>query len=337
MNILKSLGRLEKVDLRAIWSSEASDFTPWLAQADNLKLLGETIGLDLDLESTEKPVGPFRADIVCRETIDGTWVLIENQLERTDHGHLGQLLTYAAGLDAVTIVWVAERFTDEHRAALDWLNEVTDENINLFGLEIELWRIGDSAVAPKFNVVSQPNDWIKRVAAGRQQTGESSDLDVLKIEFWTALQNYLQEQRSMLKSQKPSSNHWTNFAIGRTNFSLVAFVGMRDGYVGVALVLTGSDAKAHYHLLAREHKNIETEVGEALQWRELPENKQSDVSLYWRGIMPNDPTNWPTYHAWMYDKLEKFYRVFFTRVRTLKASDYVPPVPTESESDEMLS
>ncbi|MGE0205785.1 MAG: hypothetical protein AB7E70_03035 [Hyphomicrobiaceae bacterium] len=114
------LGRLEAVDLRSVWSSEDQGFTPWLAGEANLRLLGETIGLELELEAEEKRVGPFRADILCKDTLDGSWVLIENQLERTDHTHLGQLMTYAAGLQTVTIVWVAAKFTEEHRAALDW-------------------------------------------------------------------------------------------------------------------------------------------------------------------------------------------------------------------------
>src|SRR6185437_4226591 len=140
-----SLGRLIKVNLRDVFPTEAGSFTPWLAQEENLSLLSETIGINLQCEAQEKDVGPFRADILCKDTITDNWVLIENQIERTDHTHLGQLLTYAAGLQAVTIVWVAERFTEEHRAALDWLNERTDAHINFFGLEIELWKIGDSA------------------------------------------------------------------------------------------------------------------------------------------------------------------------------------------------
>ena len=112
------LGRLKKVDLREVWKTEAQHFTPWLANEENLALLGDTIGLDLECEAVEKNVGPFRADILCKDTANDSWVLIENQVERTDHTHLGQLLTYAAGLKTVTIVWIAQRFTDEHRAAL---------------------------------------------------------------------------------------------------------------------------------------------------------------------------------------------------------------------------
>ena len=136
-----NLGRLEQVELRSIWANEAGDFTPWLAQEDNLRLLGDTIGIELELEERERAVGPFSADILCKDTVGGAWVVIENQLERTDHTHLGQLITYAAGLKAATIVWIASRLTEEHRAALDWLNEITDGKFQFFGLEIEVWKI----------------------------------------------------------------------------------------------------------------------------------------------------------------------------------------------------
>lgn len=148
-----TLGRLEKVDLRTYWKSESHDFTPWLASPQNIQLLAEAIGLELEVEAQEKGVGPF-SDILCKDTTTNDWVLIENQLEPTDHTHLGQLLTYAAGLQATTIVWVSERFTSEHRAALDWLNEITEEKFAFFGIEVELWRIGDSVPAPKLNSTS---------------------------------------------------------------------------------------------------------------------------------------------------------------------------------------
>lgn len=181
------LGRLERVELRNAWLGEATSFTPWLATPDNIVLLGEAIGIELEVDSQEKDVGPFRADILCRDTVNNHFVLIENQLERTDHGHLGQLLTYAAGLEAVTIVWIASRFTDEHRAALDWLNNATKTEINFFGIEIELWRIGSSPMAPKFNVVSQPNDWSKAVRqqASITQRTAMTEFQKLHLEFWT--------------------------------------------------------------------------------------------------------------------------------------------------------
>jgi len=159
------LGRLVRVDLREAWQDEAAHFTPWLAQQENLELLGDALGIGLELEATEQSVGPFAADILCKDPMRDQWVLIENQLEQTDHTHLGQIITYAAGLNAVTVIWIARKFVEQHRAALDWLNEITAEGTDFFGVEVELWRIGESsAVAPKFNIISKPNAWSKQIA-----------------------------------------------------------------------------------------------------------------------------------------------------------------------------
>lgn len=190
------LSRLKRVDLRAIWASELTDFTPWLAREENLAILAETLGIDLELEAQEKAVGPFRADILCKDIGTDAWVLIENQLERTDHTHLGQLLTYASGLSAVTVVWIASHFTEEHRSTLDWLNKITDESFRFFGLEIELWRIGDSPAAPKFNVVSKPNDWTHSVARAARaiDSAELSEVRATQLAYWTAFHAVLDLQ-----------------------------------------------------------------------------------------------------------------------------------------------
>jgi hypothetical protein len=157
--VTNAVGKIEVVDIRAVWGSEANDFTPWLAEAANIALLGEAIGLDLEVQAQEKRVGPFRADILCKEGRSGNSVLVENQLERSDHGHLGQLLTYASGLDAVTIVWLAPKFCDEHCAALQWLNRITDERFNFFAVKVEVWSISGSLPAPRFTIVSAPTNW----------------------------------------------------------------------------------------------------------------------------------------------------------------------------------
>jgi len=320
----KTLGRLEKVDLRSVWAREAGHFTPWLAEEENLVQLGDTIGLELELDSQEKYVGPFRADIVCKDTITDTWVLIENQIERTDHSHLGQLLTYAAGLDAVTIVWIAAHFTDEHRAALDWLNEVTDENINFFGLEIELWRIGDSLVAPKFNIISQPNDWVKTISATRKPPiGELSSTQQMQLEYWTAFKEFLGEQRSPLKAQKPFPQHWTNFAIGRSGFHLSAAVNTRDALVTVSLIIDSPSAKVYFKLLEAQKDAIESEIGQALTWRELPGKKSSDITLYERNFTPSERSQWPDQHTWLQQVLEAFHQAFSWRIKNLSPDDYV--------------
>ena len=166
---VRQLAKLERVDLRKAWESEPADFTPWLAKEENLALLGETLGMTLVLEAQEKDVGPFRADILCKEPQTDQWVLIENQLEQTDHLHLGQIITYAAGLNAVTVIWIAARLTEEHRAALDWLNEITSEGTNFFGVEVELYRIADSPIAPPFQPRQQAQCLVKARSQGRRR------------------------------------------------------------------------------------------------------------------------------------------------------------------------
>lgn len=265
------LGSLEKVELRNVWQREDGDFTPWLAE--NLSRLGDAIGLDLALEGQEQWVGPFRADIVAKDTITGSWVLIENQLERTDHAHLGQLITYAAGVDAVTIVWIAARFTEEHRAALDWLNTITDRAINFFGIEVHLYQVDDSRPAVKFELISKPNDWTKTIREIRTSSGELTETQQLQLEYWTQFANYLEDKGSILKSQKPRPLNWSDFAIGRTNFTLSASMNTRETNLTVNLILKGDDAKPHFYLLKEEQEAIEEEIGFGLSWWPLEDKK----------------------------------------------------------------
>lgn len=158
------IGQMIRVDLRDAWANEALDFTPWLAE--NIHILGNAIGLTLEVQAQEQMVGNFRADIVALDVVSGSSVLIENQIEKTDHSHLGQLITYASGLRTPAIVWIAREFTQEHRAALDWLNEISYNaggSAQFFGLEIELWRIETSGLACKLNVVASPNAWKRSI------------------------------------------------------------------------------------------------------------------------------------------------------------------------------
>jgi len=251
---------LQRVDLRDIWSSESADFTPWLAHPKNMKVLEEALNMELEVESEEKPVGPFRADILCKDLSTHTWVLIENQLERTDHLHLGQLLTYSAGLQAVTIIWVAERFTDEHRAALDWLNEITDEKFCFFGLEVELWRIGDSLAAPKFNVVSKPNDWSRSVKRARNE-GSLSDLQVVQRKYWTAFHHLLNTTEGGVSGQrKARPENWMSYSVGRGGFSLLVSRNNQKQRIRASLYLSEENAKEFFALLRRDKDDIEREL-----------------------------------------------------------------------------
>lgn len=313
------LGKLEKVDLKAIWENEAYNFTPWLAQKENLELLGDAIGIELELEAQEKNVGPFRADILCKNTSDESLVLIENQIERTDHKHLGQLLTYAAGLQSVVIVWVASKFTEEHRKALDWLNDITDERFSFFGLEVELWKIGNSPAAPKFNIVSQPNNWSKTVAraAKNLDSQETSETKGLQYRYWQNFISYLENSSSKLRPQAPSPKHWLTFSIGRSGFHVNALLNTVTNRIGVELVIADKDGeKAFYHLLADDKEVIEREMGSALEWRENPEKNRSSILLFFNAN-PSEEQKWNSQHDWLKNSLEKFDAVFRQRIHNL--------------------
>ena len=316
-----SLGRLERVDPRTAWTTEDRDFTPWLARPENLKVLADTLDLELEPEARERPVGPFRADILCKEVGSDSWVLIENQLDRTDHRHLGQLLTYAAGLDAATIVWVAKPFVDEHRAALDWLNRITDENFRFFGLEIELWRIGESPPAPRFNVVSKPNEW-SRSTRKDAETGLSTT-GTWQKKYWTELHEVLDKlDRQIRGNRTPQAANWISYPIGRTGFRLHATVRRTPPQVLTGLIIEYEDAEAFFGLLQQKKDDIESEICASLDWQKNTGRKRCRIDLPPYDADPMDEADWPQQHRWLAEKLKALHRVFSPRIVKLDAADW---------------
>jgi hypothetical protein len=325
------LGRLEKVDLRSAWESEDRHFTPWLAEPDNITILGDTIGLDLEVEAQEKEVGPFRADILCKDRVTDDWVLIENQLERTDHTHLGQLMTYAAGLNAVTIVWIAKKFTEEHRAALDWLNDITDSSFNFFGLEVELWRIQDSPVAPRFNVVCKPNTWTRNVAGAARNIagGQSSEKQECYIKFWTRFVERVEERGNPIRAPKPHGHYMRSFSLGKAYFYIYAMVPIRDKWIGVQLTIKTDSATDDFRRLEARKDEIEQLIGEPLEWRELPQYQESQIRISKPDMDLADDTKWMEIQDWLIDHVKKFQDVFGSIVVEL---DETKPLPS-ADSD----
>lgn len=319
------LGRLERVSLRDAWTNEAYDFTPWLAQPLNLKLLSEAIGIDLDVDAVEKSVGPFSADILCKDAVTSRYVLIENQLEKTDHRHFGQVMTYAAGLKAETVVWIAQSFTEEHRAALDWLNEIADSKFKCFGLEVELWRIGNSAMAPKFNVVAKPNDWSSDVHEGVARVeGELTETKTLQLAFWTGFHIFATTNAKLIKPTKPRPQHWMNMSIGRSGFNLTAIASSwsaedeayNSGELRAQVEVFSQNAKRDYELLLAQKEDIERELGYQMVWVNEP-NKVSCKITIRRPADLSDQGDWPNQFGWLGERLDDLHRVFSTRIRQL--------------------
>jgi len=320
--IKKELGKLDRVLLRDIWENEATDFTPWLV--DHIHILGEALDMDLEVTGQEESVGPFSADIVCLDTSDddNAKVLIENQLEKTDHKHLGQLLTYASGLKAVSIIWVAEQFNEEHRAGLDWLNDITGENFRFFGLEIETWQIGDSAPAPQFKIISKPNEWSKSIRQ-RQNTGNLADTQQDQLRYWIAFKSFMEKTGSPLQCRQPKPKAHFDFRIGKSGIYFRAGLStwniqdkITENEIRAEVFMQGQNTHGRYRALESQKTDIEAELGEPLIWYAPEQTIRRRIYLRNPADYFDEPA-WPEQHAWLKDKLEALNRVFRDRINKL--------------------
>jgi hypothetical protein len=302
------LGRLERVPLRNCWAREDIDFTPWLAQPENIAVLGNAIGLRLEVMDQEVGVGPYRADIVCQELATEEVVIIENQLEGTDHTHLGQILTYAAGLGATYMIWVSRSFTDEHRASLDWLNEHTDSRVHFFGLEIELWRIEASPVAPKFNVVAKPNEWVRAVtkaATVSSSTGPAAELKQLWSDCWTGFRAWCAQTQLDVDFVGGGRTSVIKVPYGDSGGYLQGILSVRtkEVYVGPRISATLQAA------IPPKLDQIKTELGDGVKT-----SHGSEGELYWIHVFleidVEDQDNWPQIHAFFAKQIALQSRIY---------------------------
>lgn len=272
------LGKLQKVDIRTVWPHEQYDFSRWLSEEENIKELGDTLNLSLTEVETEKFVGNYRCDILCRDEITGKKVLIENQLEPTNHDHLGKIITYASGLDAAVVVWIVSSARDEHASAIEWLNKHTDDEISFFLLEVHAYKIGNSDPAPQFSIIEQPNDFVKivKTIASGKALNES---DKYRLEFWTQFNEVLEERGKPFNKRKASTDHWYSVAIGSSKAQIDISLVNKDHRIRVELWI--NDKSLFYELY--QHKaEIEDALGTELVWYN-PDNKKScsiSTSIY---------------------------------------------------------
>lgn len=315
------LGRLVTLKATEVWGNEPQVFTPWLSE--NLDLLAEALQIDeLELKGTEVAAGDFRLDILA-EDAEGHPVLIENQFGATDHRHLGQLISYVASQSGqATVVWVAERFKDDHRAAIDWLNANTIDDFGFFAVEIEALQIGDSDPAPFFNVVAKPNAWARSVGAVTRQSasGDEPERHRIRQAYWTAFAEYLKANKSTFTIRRPGKDHWHSFSAGRSGVVISDTIYTKKKRLGVELYFHNDPMKAGIRQLAADKATIEAEFGEPLEWQELPTKKASRIAIFRDGFDPADVATFPAQHAWMLSRMETFRRVFGARVKALNLS-----------------
>lgn len=282
---------LNEINLRTAWPDEAHDFTPWLSQ--NLNRLSQAIGIPMELEDTEVAVQEFSADILARNPTDNTLILIENQLEPTDHTHLGQILTYLAGLNAQTIIWIARNFREPHLSAVRWLNTHTSDPFAFFAVQVKVVRIGNdqaSPVSPIFEVLEKPNEWDRKIADTKD--GALNELQRFRHDFW---QSYAQQYPEDIQL---NPNFIDSNVYHRMNGLFVSQY-LAQGEVGV--------------YLQKENRRYTDEDRERIQTHEVKLNEQGitagpnsqhvGTNL---SINTRDQANWSQMREWLHDTLRRF-------------------------------
>ena len=289
------LGKIKRItDLRSVWQHEALNFSKWLAQDENLAQLSEAIGIDIILEELESSVGNFNVDLFAIEEGTDRKIIIENQLEDTNHDHLGKIITYASGKGAEVIVWIVKRARDEHRQAIEWLNQNTGVKIGFFLVEIELWQIDDSAIAPKFNVVERPNDWAKQM----KNVDNLSDTKQLQQNFWLSLSETIKSSYAKdFSPRKAQPQHWYDLSVGSSSYHIGLTVNTQKKRLGAEIYIPDDKGK---FAMFKEHANeIEQLVGSKVEWREATKATRI-ITLHSYDI--SNESNWPQAIEWLLNK-----------------------------------
>lgn len=302
---MTNLGTLKKItDLRSIWPHEALNFTPWVAE--NVDLLADAVGLDITVDETESSVGDFNVDIYASETGTDRKIIIENQLEDTDHDHLGKLITYASGKGADVVIWVVKHAREEHKAAVEWLNNHTDDKIGFFLCEIKLFQIGDSQIALAFTVVERPNDWTKEI----RKTASANSTQQQRLEYWQAFNDYAFTDANfsrIFNKRKPTTDHWMDFSIGSSACHIAVSQIQKRKAVDVELYI--NDDKELFKSLFAHKDEIEKNMEMELEWKELPERKASRI-LIEKTVDLDDRATWPEQFDYIMDTCIKMKRAF---------------------------
>lgn len=302
----QNLSKLNKVELRDVWGHEAVDFTNWLALEENIDLLSEEIGVEIKPIKTEANVGTFKVDILAEEGSTGRKIIIENQLEDTNHDHLGKIITYASGYDAEIIIWVVRDIREEHQRAIEWLNEHTDEKIGFFLIKVELWQIEGSNPAAKFEVIANPNEWAKTIKAS-PTGGELTDTKLRQLDFWTQFKDYVKNRdpRSHF-GRTPRPQHWFNVSMGSSDAHVALTIDTRKDLLGCEVYINRN--KDLFHFLQEHKDEIEREIGELADW--IDSSISSSVKIRNQVKDVFDPSETEKHFAWLYEKTILFQKVF---------------------------
>lgn len=292
------LGKLEKIELREVWRHEALDFTRWLAKKENIAILSKEIGIDIEVIQTEMSVGRYNVDIYARDTESNKKIVIENQLENTNHDHLGKMLVYAAGLDADIAIWVVKDVNEEHKQAVEWLNDNSFEKINIFLVKVELWQIDNSPIAPKFQVICEPNNWAKVL---KQQSKDNiTDLELKQMEYWQGFVDYAKSKDKTYISQRPSIYNWYVIRIGSSDYKIKLVHSVNSDTIRCQLEIFNDEV---YKKLEQYRTEIDNKIN-GLEWEHLEDRKVNRI-----GVSQSIEDNASSY-VWSLDMVDRFKEVF---------------------------
>lgn len=312
---MSNLGRLEQVNLRDVWKHEATDFSAWLAKPENLLLLAQQLGIEIELIGTEVPIGRFKIDILGKEPNTNEKIIIENQLESTNHDHLGKVITYAAGLDARYLIWIVKDVLAEHQKALEWLNEHLDAEIRCFLIRIEVWKIGDSVPAPRFEIVSVKNDWVASIKNSANNSG-LSPIKIKQLEFWTEFRDFVKEIDSGIKINKPAPQHWINFSMGNSLAHISLTMNTQKKCFTVQLYIP--DNKTLFTFLRDNEEEITGRFQSKPQWFEA--NVASGLYIQLDVKDTFDESRRQEFFDWLYQNVLKFKEVFGPYIQDFRSN-----------------
>ena len=300
-------GKLQEVDVRELWRHEQYNFSEWLAKEENIEMLGNEVGVTFAEIRREVFVGSYRCDLVAQDETSGAKIIIENQLEATNHDHLGKIITYASGLEATVVIWIVKEAREEHRSAIECLNGKTTEDVSFFLIEIHAYKIGDSLPAPKFEVVEKPNDFVK-TTKGNSRSGELKFVEAERLNFWMQFNEVIKARDKPINICKATTNHWYNVSLGSSKANLSITLNTKEKAVGIDVYIQND--KTLFDRLFALQDQIEEEIGLTFDWQRLDGKKASRIRYLMDGLDFENQENYPELMNEVLDKVIKIKKVF---------------------------
>lgn len=306
------LVKQKQISPRKMWPNEQFDFTPWLVE--HIDELSEKIGMELEVVGREVSVGPYSADILAKDLGTNNYVVIENQLEKTNHDHLGKSITYASALNAKTIVWIATDFTEEHKKAFDWLNDNTNEDLAFWAIQLELWQVGEDTASMRFNIVCKPNSDVKTI---KTQGNSETETTRTQLNFWIRYREKLMATKKFTSLHTPRPQYWFDVALGKASIWLSNTCNVQKNVVGIRVYISSKAVDTFFPALESRKDEINKALGCEPEWNPNPNAKDKTITLLHPTDLSDD-TMVEEALEWMVKQTIIFHSVFSKEIKAIK-------------------